>query len=73
MTDEFCFPSPSVLRFTPEVLSGELAAQTLAFTSFATAEPSEMDLEILARELLLYSPELASQLIALGKIKMEAA
>jgi len=71
MTDEFRFPT--VLRFTPEVLSGELAASTLSLASFTEAAPSEMDLEILAHEMLRHAPELARQLMELGMRKLETA
>ncbi|MEZ0386459.1 MAG: hypothetical protein ACAI34_05305, partial [Verrucomicrobium sp.] len=66
MNNELCSPFPPVLQFTPEVESGMLAAEALCFEPRLQDEPSSFDLEILARDLLRYTPELASQLMQLG-------
>ncbi|WP_009960066.1 MULTISPECIES: hypothetical protein [Verrucomicrobium] len=73
MNKELCSPFPPVLQFTPEVESGMLAAADLTFEPRLQSEPSMFDLEILAHDILRYTPELAAQLMQLGMEKLARA
>jgi hypothetical protein len=73
MTDEFCTSLTPLLQFTPEVRAGHVAAAALKDQRRLQQEPTELDLEILAHDLVRFSPELARQLMELGLAKMEAA
>ena len=65
MTDDECSPWPPVLQFTPEVESGIRAAAELAWGPNWDTPMSELDAEVVAHDLLRYSPEFAKQLIEL--------
>ena len=66
MTDLYCSPYPPVLQFTPEVQSGMEAVTTLAFGPALDDDSVVGNLKRLAEEIVLYAPELAEQLVAMG-------
>jgi hypothetical protein len=73
MNHDICSPFPPVLQFTPEVEAGMQAAADLNFELRLQSEPGPFELEMLAHELLRYTPDLASQLVQLGMEKLAAA
>lgn len=73
MKNELCSPFPPVLQFTPEVASGLQAMEELTFAPRLQDEPGAFDLEILAHDILRYTPDLAAQLMQLGMEKLAHA
>lgn len=69
MTDDGCSPWPPVLQFTPEVASGLRAATALAYGESWELPQDELELEVLAHDLIRYAPELVRQLMALAAEK----
>lgn len=69
LTENGCSPWPPALQFTPEVEAGIRAAAALACGESWDMPQDELELEILARDLIRYAPELVRQLMSLAAEK----